>query len=489
MARINTNIASMIAQASLSRSYQDLNIRLERLSTGLRINRGADDPAGLITSERLRSEMSAIGKAVSNSERAASVIATTEGALSEVSELLNSIKGLIIEASNTGGISPEELEANQLQIDSAIDAITRISNTASFAGLQLLNGTLDYLTSGVPTSAIANTKILGASFGTASNVPVNVQVLGSALTAEITLTADYPGTTNDGTLLSSITLEIAGKDGVTVIQFTSGTSISDVVSAINSRRDTTGVEASLVSAGDLSSGMVFTSIEYGSNAFVSVKKLGSGGEFFDSRISAQRETGQDVTAIVNGVLATGKGLEIAVKSPALNIEMLLTADYAQDTTNVKTFYITGGGAKFQLGPAVNVNQQINFGVRSVAASRLGATYISDELQFLNSIQSSGNNSLNSGNFLNASKIIDSAIDEVAVLRGQLGAIERNTIQPNIRSLNVALENITAAESKIRDADFALETSQLTRAQILVQAGTAVLATANSNAQSVLQLLG
>lgn len=489
MARINTNIASMIAQKSLSRSYQDLDIRLERLSTGLRINRGADDPAGLITSERLRSEMSAIGKAVSNSERAASVIATTEGALSEVSELLNSIKGLIIEASNTGGISPEELEANQLQIDSAIDAITRISNTASFAGLQLLNGSLDYLTSGVPTSAIANTKILGASFGTASSVPVSVQVLGSALTADITLTADYPGTTNDGTLLSSLTLEIMGNEGVTIIQFTSGTTMSDVVAAINSRRDSTGVQASLVSAGDLSSGMVFSSIEYGSNAFVSVRRIGNGGEFFDTRISGQREIGTDVTAIVNGVLATGKGLEIAVKSPGLNIEMLLTAAFAQDTANVKTFDITGGGAKFQLGPAVNVNQQINFGVRSVAASRLGATYLDDELQFLNSIQSSGDNSLNSANFLNASKIIDSAIDEVAVLRGQLGAIERNTIQPNIRSLQVALENITASESKIRDADFALETSQLTRAQILVQAGTAVLATANSNAQTVLQLLG
>ncbi len=489
MARINTNISSLIAQSSLNRSYKDLDIRLERLSTGLRINRGADDPAGLITSERLRSEMASITKAVSNSERAGSVIATTEGALSEISEMLNSIKGLIIEAANTGGVSQEELQANQLQIDSAIDAITRISNTASFAGLQLLNGTLDYLTSGVPTSAIANANILGAAFGNASNVPVNVQVLGSAQTASITLTADYPGTTNDGTLLSSITLEISGNDGVQVLQFVSGQSIADVVSAVNKLRDSTGVEASLVSAGNLSSGMVFTSIEYGSKSFVSVRKIGEAGEFFDTRISSQRDSGRDVTAAVNGILATGKGLEIAVKTPALNVELLLTEDFAQDTANTKTFYITGGGAQFQLGPTVNVNQQINFGVRSVAASRLGATMIDSELQYLNSLQSGGANSLDSGNFLAASKVIDSSIDEVAVLRGQLGAIERNTIQPNMRSLQVALENITASESKIRDADFAVETSLLTRAQILVQAGTAVLATANSSAQSVLQLLG
>lgn len=489
MARINTNISSMIAQKSLGRSYRDLDIRLERLSTGLRINRGADDPAGLITSERLRSEMASITKAISNSERAASVIATTEGALSEISEMLNSIKGLIIEAANTGGVSEEELQANQLQIDSAIEAITRISNTASFAGLQLLNGSLDYLTSGIPTSAIANTKVLGATFGNASNIPVNVQVLSSALTAEITLTADYPGTANDGTLLSSLTLEISGNDGVQILQFVSGQTMTEVVNAVNQLKDSTGVEASLVSAGDLSSGMVFTSIEYGSNSFVSVKKIGDSGEFFDSRISDQRTTGRDVTAVVNGILATGRGLEISVKTAALNVELLLTDDFAQDTANVKTFYITGGGAKFQLGPSVNVNQQINFGVRSVAASRLGASYINDELQFLNSIQSGGTNSLNSGNFLAGSKIIDAAIDEVAVLRGQLGAIERNTVQPNMRSLQVALENITSSESKIRDADFALETSLLTRSQILVQAGTAVLATANSTAQSVLQLLG
>ncbi len=489
MARINTNISSMIAQSSLNRSYRDLDIRLERLSTGLRINRGADDPAGLITSERLRSEMASITKAVSNSERAGSVIATTEGSLSEISEMLNSIKGLVIEAANTGGVSQEELEANQLQIDSAIDAITRISNTASFAGLQLLNGTLDYLTSGVPTSALANTKILGASFGNAPNIPVNVQVLGSAQTAEITLTADYPGAVNDGTLLSSLTLEISGKDGVQVLQFVSGQSIQTVVDAVNRLKDSTGVEASLVSAGNLSSGMVFTSIEYGSGAFVSVKKIGDSGEFFDTRISDQRDTGRDVTAVVNGILATGKGLEIAVKTPALNVELLLTEAFAQDTANSKIFYITGGGAQFQLGPNVNVNQQINFGVRSVAASRLGATYLDNELQYLNSLQTGGTNSLSSGNFLAASKVIDSSIDEVAVLRGQLGAIERNTIQPNMRSLQVALENITASESKIRDADFAVETSKMTRAQILVQAGTAVLATANSTAQSVLQLLG
>ncbi|MFG0273493.1 MAG: flagellin, partial [Phycisphaerales bacterium] len=136
MARINSNIPSLIAQSNLRRANDDLGVRLQRLSTGLRINRGADDPAGLIISERLRSEIEGISQGVKNSERASNVISTAEASLSEVSDLLNTIKALVVEAANTGAFSQEEILANQRQIDSAIDSITRISNTSSFAGLK-----------------------------------------------------------------------------------------------------------------------------------------------------------------------------------------------------------------------------------------------------------------------------------------------------------------------------------------------------------------
>src|SRR5215475_979027 len=154
MARINTNVPSLVARANLAASGTDLQVRLMRLSTGLRINRGADDPAGLISSERLRSDIKGTDQGIKNSDRASSVIATTEGALSEVSDLLNSIRALIVESANTGANSPEERTANQLQIDSAIDSITRISNTASFGGLKLLNGSLDYTMSGLSSASI-----------------------------------------------------------------------------------------------------------------------------------------------------------------------------------------------------------------------------------------------------------------------------------------------------------------------------------------------
>ena len=107
MGRIATNVASLIAQHNLKRTNESLDVRLERLSTGLRINRGADDPAGLIISERLRTELGGVDQGIKNSERASSVISTAEGALNEVSDLLNSIKALVVEAANSGAISLE----------------------------------------------------------------------------------------------------------------------------------------------------------------------------------------------------------------------------------------------------------------------------------------------------------------------------------------------------------------------------------------------
>jgi flagellin len=468
VARINTNIPSLIAQANLRRTNTDLALHLERLATGLRINRGADDPAGLIVSERLRSEMRGIGQAVDNSERAISVIATTEGYLAEVADLLNSIKALVVQSANREGITQEEVEANQLQVDSAIDSITRIANTASFAGLQLLNGSLEYLTSGVAASAIAGVNVYGAQLGRNPTLPVQVEVVSSALTASLFLSGNTAGA--PGALLSGVTLEIVGNIGAQTISFISGTTLDNVVTAVNALQDATGVTASLVNPLDLTSGLTFNSVGYGSSEFASVKKIGQGGDFFSVHRAQggpqlTRDEGRDVTAVVNGRLAAGRGLD----SP-------------------RSFDLTGGGATFQLGPAVRFDQQIGVGVPSVAESRLGATDIDGVRYFLDSVKTGQPNSLVEGGVEQASAIVDQAIDDVSVLRARLGAFERNMIETNVRSLQVGLENITASDSQVRDADFATETAALTRAQILAQAGTAVLATANLTSQNVLALL-
>ena len=117
MSRINSNVASFIAQDHLRQANLSLQVSLERLATGLRINRGADDPAGLIVSENLRAEVSALDQAINNSQRAINIISTTEGALNEVSALLIDIQGLIVEAANTGAFYYAEIRANQVQID------------------------------------------------------------------------------------------------------------------------------------------------------------------------------------------------------------------------------------------------------------------------------------------------------------------------------------------------------------------------------------
>ncbi|HWB19531.1 MAG TPA: flagellin, partial [Phycisphaerales bacterium] len=397
----------------------------------------------------------------------------------------------VVEAANTGGVSEDEIAANQLQIDSAIESITRISNTASFAGLQLLNGSLEYLTSGIASSAISGSSIYGVQFGNASTVGVQVEVIASAQTASLFLSGNTTGSV--GALQSSVTIELAGSLGVQTLSFISGTHLSAVVAAVNTLKDSTGVSAALVNAGDQSSGLVFNSTAFGSDQFVSVRKIGAGGDFWNTYdnqngSATQHDNGQDVRAIINGAVATGDGLDVSLNTASLSLKLNLTEDFATRVGTQKSFNIVGGGVNFQLGPNVNATQQVGFGLQSVAASRLGGSTISGVRYFLDSIKSGQSFSLIDGHAAQASQILDSAINDLSTLRGRLGAFERNTIQTNERSIQVGIENITASESVVRDTDFAEETSALSRAQILSSAGTSVLATSNVSSQNVLQLL-
>ncbi len=474
MARINTNVASLTAQRGLSKAHRSLNETLQRLSSGLRINRGADDPAGLIASENLRSEIAGITQAIDNSSRASNVIATAEGALSEVAALLLNIKDLVVEAANTGALSQAEIEANQLQIDSAVDSITRISNTTTFAGLKLIDGSLGYITSGVDQGVITGLNLQQVNFGTQTDFPVKIDVVGSAKTAELQFRASA--------ISEGVTLEIAGNEGVDVLSFTSGTAASAIAFAVNRLSDSTGVVAEYINSASPTSGIAFKSAQYGSKSYVSIRAQAGSFNVVDTNgSSVQRAVGTDVTATVNGALTVGDGRTLKLNTTSLDMELTLDRSFGQGQTE---FTIVGGGALFQLGPKVTSNQQVNIAIQSVAASKLG----DDETGFLNEIVTGGPKSLVAGQADKASRIIEKAIAQVAVLRGRLGAFERNTLETNRNSLTVALENVTASESSIRDADFARETSALTRAQILTQAGTSVLATANSTPQSILSLL-
>ncbi len=486
MSRINSNVPSLIAQRHLGGSQRSLQLSLERLSSGLKINRGADNPAGLIVSERLRSEIAVVRQAMDNSERAINVIATTEGALNEVQTLLTDIQSLVVEAANSGAFSDDEIAANQLQIDNAIDSITRIANTTTFAGRKLINGELDYVTSGVTTSQIANVNIQAAKFGSFPFVGVTIDVAQSAQQAQLGFTASTLGA-------QGVTLDIRGNDGIISLTFPASATTIEMVDAINKQVDATGVVATL-SGTSGASGMSIRSLEYGSDAFVSISEIGSNGLFsVTDRVgqTVARTSGRDAAATVNGIAATADGLKLKFSSTLLKLDMVLDESFGNGsaglagTTGDTSFAITEGGALFQLGPQVNTNLQENIGVKSMQANKLGDSIVG----FLSDLKSGQNKALDTGNFKEGSEVVQEVITQVAVLRGRLGAFERNTLQSNIRQLQITTENLTASESVIRDTDFAEETSELTRSQILVQAGNSILAIANAQSQNVLTLLG
>lgn len=195
MTRINTNVSSLVAQNRLNKTNGDLQTSLTRLSTGLRINSGKDDPAGLIASEALRSDITSINKAISNTQRASQIIATADSALGQVSSLLNDIRGLVVEAANKGALSDDEIAANQLQVDSSLEAINRIAQTTTFQGRRLLDGSLDFVTkAGAGSGSIKDLKIDQANLGAVGQISVDIKISTAASRATIS-TSGIPAAT------------------------------------------------------------------------------------------------------------------------------------------------------------------------------------------------------------------------------------------------------------------------------------------------------
>ena len=187
MSRINTNVSSLIAQKTLSRSNGQLQEALSRLSTGVRINNGKDDPAGLIASENLRRDITASQRAISNTERATQLISTADSALGQISNLLNDIRGLVTEAANTGVLSSEQIAANQLQVDSSLEAIDRIAQVTTFQGRKLLDGSLDFIkTTTQGANSVVDLNIQKANLGSAGSLSVDVDITSAATRASIT---------------------------------------------------------------------------------------------------------------------------------------------------------------------------------------------------------------------------------------------------------------------------------------------------------------
>ena len=261
-------------------------------------------------------------------------------------------------------------------------------------------------------------------------------------------------------------------------------------------------------------GVKLNSVDFGSANFVSVRVVHAGGiasaaqqgiydlnaqdtnasqtsirSTFANAQNPLNDFGQDLKATINGIVATTNGKTARINTDFLDLETTLTTSAAQTLGAVggsnHALTITGGGADFQLSGQVNIAGRVSIGIQAVNTALLG----DKGNGFVNSLAAGQANNLVDGDTEQAQKIVSKAIEQISSLRGRLGAFQSNTVGSTIRSLGVSVENTTAAESAIRDADFAAETAGLTRSQILVNASTQVLGLANQAPQAVLQLLG
>lgn len=489
MSRINTNVVSLTAQRNLATANAQVSKSLERLSTGLKINRGSDNPAGLIASERLRSEKVALQSAISNNVRAVNLISTAEASLNEINGLLLDIQGLVDTAANTGGMTTEEVAANQLLVDEAINSITRIADTAQFNGKKLLDGSLGGYTTTIGANA-GSASVTNIDLGSASDKDVYINYDGSATGTPAEKASLFLDSVD--VALAEGVITITGNLGAASVNLGAAGSSADAIAAfVNAVSEQTGVIAT--SDG---TDVTFTSEDYGSSQYISI--AAQAGAVFtttdtDGGSAASADVGSDITVegvgFTSGTTDTSgvtvQGLTVTIVRDDLQMEV--TIDSAQYNLDGEAdVNVAGnGGATFQIGAEINSTNQVQVTIQDVDAGTLGDTDSLSELKTGGLFQLVG---ASSSELSTAADIVGEAISTVSSLRGRLGAVQKNTLETQIRSLGSTLENITSAESVIRDTDFAEETANMTRAQILVQAGTSVLAMANSAPQNVLALL-
>jgi len=409
MTRINQNIMAFNAYRNLSGTNSMLGKSLEKLSSGYRINRAADDAAGLVISQGLRSQVSGLRQATRNAQDGVSVVQTAEGALTEVHSMLNRMRDLIVQAANTASSDSNARTAAQNEISALRDEIDRIAQTTAFGTQVLLDG----------------------SFGAqAAKTSVTVAGLSSGLTVSSAGISFHLTIDGGATLSASVAVVVAA----TGAAYTTAASWE------------TALNSAIASATDVVNG--FT----GSVTAV-VRDLGGGAWTTE----LHRESLDSGTKVSLSNVGTGlSGTITAISSTLSNA--------------------TGG--VFQVGANVTSTNQITVSVSDVRiASGTDGAFTS-----LANVDATVTTTHGTSQTL-----IDDAIEAVSSLRGRLGA-SQNRFESTISNLQVTTENLAASESRIRDTDMALEMVTFTRHQIMLQAGTAMLAQANAAPQTVLRLL-
>ena len=464
--RINLNSAALQSSRVL-RSNDDMVTRsIERLSSGYKINRAADNPAGLAISEALRAQIGGLKQAISNTQDAVNMVKTAEGALTEVHSLLRSMRDLAVHALNTGAVDATQLAADQAQIRSAIEALNRIADTTAFGGRKLLDGT-----AGVQaqvTSGLTNGQFISGSTATKSGT-YTITINTAATQRTVAGTAAYSAQ-NGAIIINNVSVALTATD-----------TAATAVAKINLVSGQTGVTAS-----QSNNIITLTSVAYGSGAKIDISY--SGGVTRDNFFGGAPTVtaGVDVVASftggsVNASNITGNGRTWTGPANSDLAGAVFYLNGAANTTLQVT--VTQGSLQFQVGSEVGQTAAVN--VTGTAANKLGvgATGLETSAQTVADIDVT-----TTAGARDAVRLIDQAIKQVSTVRGDLGAVQKNVFESAINSLSIAVENIMASESSIRDTDIAAEISEFTKAQILMNSSIAMLAQANQAPQALLQLL-
>ncbi len=465
--RIANNITALNAWRNLEKTDRMFGKSMEKLSSGFRINRAADDPAGLVLSEKFRAQITGLGQGLRNTQDAVSMIQTAEGALEEQHRLLNDMRALALHAANTGVVDSASIAADQAQIDEAVSSLDRIALNTVFAGKNLLNGSASNKATVVNTTNIAN-----AVGGT--NAPTGTNLVGVAITTAATRGTMAGSVDRSGALGANANVVVNGVS----VTLTSGSTQAQVIATLNNAFSANALDVTAVANGN---NIDIRHNQYGASYFVTVNDVSGVLKAAGTTTNA----GVNVAGTVNGETATGDGLTLtaAAGTAYAGMKVTLTAAGNTVTTHANAVSVTRGQLTFQVGS--EATDSVTSVISDMEANQLGTS--SGGVGGLNNIKTGASKNL-ATDAKGALAVIDEAIADVSDERAKLGALQKYVLETKLNSLNVARENVQASESRVRDVDMASETTNFTKHQILMQAATAMLAQANTAPQNVLQLL-
>jgi flagellin len=496
---INTNIASLSAQNALNKSQSSLETSLERLSSGLRINSAKDDAAGLAIVDRLTSQIRGLNQAVRNANDGLSVAQVAEGALQESSNIMQRMRELSIQSANDSNTSTDrsniQKEVSQLQSE-----LNRIADTTSFNGKSLLDGSFAAQIFQVGANSGETISVsIGSSRATDLGVEQAASLANVGTAGGVTATSAAAAVAAGNGVLGSATT-ISGPDGSTTFTQTANGSAFDLAGQINNL--TAGANPTGVSATASTSLTLDNLVQTGTLTFSLQANNAAGIVGTAANISATLTTASDLSALASDINdnSASTGISAIVSADLASVELVQAQGYdivigdvtSGAGTNADSFDITAAATTVTLGlnasDSIVVGGQVSLssdGGFSVAASDSTVFTAAAASSTLSSVADINVGTREGAN--NALLVLDTALANVTDNRGDLGAIQ-NRLESTISNLSNIAENVSAARSRVQDADFAAETAELTRSQILQQAGISVLSQANTLPQQVLSLL-